>query len=103
MTALLAEYSALWEAMDAHVCLEGRAGELGAQIGALKTQAQHATDEQRRLDATARNLVQLRQAEQGDVKCGPHLYSAAYAAHCPSGSLRSLWPENVTSCSSFWS
>lgn len=71
MVALLTEYRALWEAMRAHVCLEGRAGELAAQIGALRAQAQDSTAEQTRLDAVVRRLVQLRQAEQGDVRCAP--------------------------------
>jgi hypothetical protein len=88
MVALLEQYRALWEAMRAHVCLEARAGELGAQIGALRAQAQHASDEQKRLDGIAQRLVALRQAEQGDVKCAAAWAPARAAQRVQTGSIK---------------
>lgn len=71
MLRLLAEYRACWEAMRAHICLEGRAHELAAQITALRAHAQHAGDDAKRLAKLAEQLLQIKQADEADFKYAP--------------------------------
>ena len=85
MVRLLAEYRACWEAMRAHICLEARGWELGAQIAALRSHAQHAGDDARRLAALAQQLLQLKQADEADFKC-----AVAHALHVQAPSANTV-------------